>query len=554
MAAPVMAQYAVTKQILHRLSLESYLRPLRQKIHTLRAVTAGDYSQFDMDVPAQPDTTVREEAKGDMARANSELYDVLVREFGVGRSNEIGRVVRNMVLKSSFNVPSVEFEDVDEIEAAMMSTYLSKVFSMTEAVEEMRWALMDSLIGGYGFVWVSVLGGEPTIRAISSLEVIWDPAVEKFHKARWFGVGVTLRLLDWVDVFGEAPFADLLEGAEACEMENPLRLIYYYDIDGDDGHYAVVRGDRVQRERWESEKDSPFVEGPGPNPHYIDTDGYPRPIMPIVPINALLLPGTNHATSLVSMMMPHQVQLRIAEQYKVDVALRGKPSWLVLREAVDEALIDEIIDGEMPAVLPVKDLKAIMALEPQQIPECILDMQRDANLQIVAMGGDNPYSAGKPVEGIRFAAETNQIGQEASLVTASVAQAAAKHWARVSQVVLANAIYHESPITLRMDDVTMEFGPGRPIADFLVADAPAVVSEDSLRFLNKSERMNQAKFLYDLALSAQAFAPAAPAKAFEKVLREFGEKDIAGWLERPDVPMMGASGMSADAEVASDVQ
>lgn len=538
------------KQILYRIGLEKDLKAIREKIHMMRKVTLGDYSDFDEYLEPQLDPTKRQETVDKGQNGASAFRDILVRSFGVGQSNEIGKVVRNMTLKTSFNTPSVEFEDIEEIESAMASTYLQKVFRETNAVEHMRFSVMDFLTGGYGFVWASIMDGEQEIRKLDSLDVIWDPSIDYFPAARWFAVGVSLRLADWVDLFGEEPFEDLLEADATGIAENPLRLIYYYDREGDLGNYAVIRGDLIGTDR------DPFVEGPLANPHYVETDGYRRAVLPIIPIHALIMPGANHPTGLVEMMLPHQIQLRIAEKVMMDTALRGSPAILVKEGAVDEITLQELADGRVPPLIKIQDLASLTQWEGLSTPETALRMQANAGAQLVAMGGDDPYASGKTVSGTKFAAESVQIGQAASLVSSAVAQVAAMHWARVAEVVLANAVYHESPFVLRMDGVVMEFGPENPIAPYLVADATAVVNEDTMRFMNQSERLSQASYLLDTALkvAGTGVAPQAVKLAMEKVLRESGEKDVAKWFEQPMVPMMGASGMATDEEVASDVQ
>ena len=540
------------KAILYRLRLEKELDHIRRKIHSLRLATAGDFSMWEADKAPQHDPI---DASSDNARAGKprqELYNIMTREFGIGLSNELARIVRTMVLKSSFRTPSIEFEDIEPLEAAFASAYLSKVFEQTNAAECMRFALLDMLIGGYGFVWASMQDGNHWITHIDSLDVIWDPAVDFFPNASWMAAKVNMRLKDVVAMWGEAGVQDLIEKDFTDVGDMVVPVIFYYDTEDDIGTYAAVRADKV-----ESGEDDGFLEGPGPNPHYVESDGYSRAIMPILPIHSIILPSTRFAMSVVEQMMPHQIQSRMAESRIMDAVVRGGAIMEVDASKLNgsEETIAQFLDGEPVTILPVKaGGGAINRVDAVPIPDGWRMVKQDANMQITAMGGDNPYSSGKAVTGIKFAAESVQIGQEADLMASDIAQNAARHGAKLAELVLANAVYHESPVTLRLEGMSVEFDADTPVWQHLVPDARAVVSEDSMRYLNKGERVAMKERLLNIAIQAAQIAPAGPKLALEQVLREMGIKNVSEWFELPMGPEAGASGMPMADEVSADMQ
>lgn len=154
------------------------------------------------------------------------------------------------------------------------------------------------------------------------------------------------------------------------------------------------------------------------------------------------------------------------------------------------------------------------------------------NMEIVAQGGANPYTAGSPVEGVSFASEVAAIQGMAGLMAANISKDLSAFWERVSRKFLAiGSLYDDSPITIRLDELELQFDEYKPIKDYLIPDADILVQEDTMQFKGKAQEIQEAVILLQTAQSLVDRFPQALPLAFERFLRAQRIKNVDAWME-----------------------
>jgi len=515
-------------QIRTRVSSQAYFSAWRRMAHDLRKLVAGDLSPVSSSHPEQrADDLATEELVKFTSAADYDYYDILTTDFTSGRTNKMLQAIKTLAFQTAYNIPDVTIEDGDPIESMAVQAYLRVRLGNKprgcEWAPVMRLALFEYLINAIGWNAVQIDEyGQVVIRHIDSLDVSFDMTARLPSDIRWYSHRCRKPLWVWLEQYGPKPFKDLLE--ESVNMDKRVTLEYYYDIEGD-GKHVVFRGDRIE--------EKPIFEGV--NPFYIEDAGKRYPFLNAQPLTFLNLPSVRFPMSLAQMMLPHQMACWMSERYELDTLERGAPFYEVAKGALEPAAMKEFKDGKIGAIVERKsDAQPIVQHPAMEIPASIMAFNQQNDSDLTGMAGVNPYASGERVEGVSYAAEVNAIQGNSDLTASTIAKDVANFAQRMVKMYLATAaLYDDNPVTIRVGETDMTFGGEMPISMFIRPDMDLMVAEDSMKFMSELDRVSLARAGVDDALKVAQMAPQAPLKAYEKLLRVSGEKDIAKWLEPP---------------------
>jgi hypothetical protein len=520
------------EQIRHRVTTtELMLEPLRVKIEHLRNMTAGDFSGVDASVVPQLDETIGPNLHG-QDRLRGETVKTLVVDFEDGQSNKLLETVRHIAGTVAHKLPSIEAEDVDELERAMIASYLAARLGPKprgcEALEEFRSALLDALICGVGWTWPALWKGKPAVQYCDVVDVGWDVLARSLRHVQFVYVTVRRPLRTWVALYGRAPFADLLRGDDLQEaLDRAEPLVYYWDLDEPVATFAVLRHDAVA-------SDSLGMVEHRETPYVSTLDGFPEPYLPLDPLYMLHLPQTTAPTSQVEEMLPHQLQLRTSERAMLANLDRGHPFYTAEEGALGVEAKRAFAEGRIGALVETVPGKTPPQPMPgMPLPQTLLAAMARADRNIVTSSGVNPYASGT-TQDVDYAAEVNAIQSQAGVTARMIQEAYTSHVARAAQRVLwLGHAYDRMPLTLTIGDERLSFGPDQPLDLVLDPAATLRVVEDSGVYQTQAERVNKALQRLQTAVSAAAFAPSSPKIAYDDYLRVVGERNIARHYELP---------------------
>lgn len=510
------------------------LQFFRQKVHDLRRLVAGDYSPLLLGPAAAedgPENDIR----------LSDLYDIIVTDFHEGRSNELLKAVKALLMQTTHMFPKVEFEDLPPLLAAINSGYCKDRLGPEPrgcgANDEMRMALLDYFIGGMGFSYVCLRDGKASIMAADSLDVTWDRSGTVPTRMRWASCRWREPLWYWMETFPEADwFEDTGELAEDMHLDKLIELEFYYDIEGPKGAHHVFRCTHSY-----GVEPEPIFEGD--NPHYMEFAGKQVRYLPLGPMYFMALPSVASPIGVVEQVLPNQIACWEEEESFRMTSKAGNAAYLAkkgtfgaeAREALESGRPGLLIEYEGDTVP-----QRLAALEPGAGR---IEWYRSNKQEITSHSGVNPYTQGAPPEGIEYAREVQEISAQSGLTAGHVARDFAAFWVRTIQKFLAlAAAYDDEPLSMMYDGVPMVFDAFKPVRSFLQTDADIVIREDTMQYRPREARVAEALNDLKVAMKLPQFPNALP-KAYEAYLRARGEQNVAPWLEAAPMMPAGAGGM-----------
>jgi len=521
-------------RIIARLRSSEFLLPLKAKIHSVRLLVAGDYSEIDENAPNQRDP--KAVPPSDLKR----FYDVLIRDMQQGTSNVLLQAIRTLVMQTAYSSPDVQFEDVSPEEATVNALYVEKRLGPAprgcNAAHHMKQALLDYIISGYGWIWTSLRNGKPSVMSVDTLDCSWDLSATLMPDIRWCSCVVRQPLWYWLDRYPKQSARFLAaQGGVEVDLERIVELEHYWDIDGEAGTAAVFFANS-----WSSDVSDTAPIELTENPHYYDIDGQKLRFLPLEPIYFIQLPSVRHATSLAELAIPNQMAIREAAGYASQVMRVGKPFYEVDKDTYDDIEFQKLVDAEFGSVIKRnKDGKAADEHKGMAVPDSVGEVYAQNKQELTANIGVNPYASGNKVEGINYAAEVNAIESSAGLTAATISKDHAEHWQRVISKTLANgAAYDEKPLEFAYEGVVLRFDSADPIRLYLRPDAKPTIADDTMQFRSRDQRIQSADQVLSVCAQPallQRF-PKALDRAFEMFLRAVGEKNIDAWTEQPPPP------------------
>lgn len=515
-------------------------------IHALRCLIAGDVAPllgtYSSGYGQQRITGMDQPYEDD--RQFSELYDIFVTNLQEGRSNDLIKAANTLRMQVAFTYPDISIEDGEKIESMAIQAYLAKRLGHKPvgcgAAEHMKKSFQDYLAAGIGWSQIAIDEyGKPIIQYLDVLDVVHDLSTEMPQDLRWYAHICRKTVGYWALLYGEKHFESELRSPGGADR--PLALTYYYDIDGESGHYAVFKGEQPG---------SGDVIDSGPNPFYTIIDGVRRPFLNADPTVFMILPSVRYPVGIMQKMVPHQMAVWASESYMRSILERGAPTWQVLEGAMSEKQLQTFKDGDIGSVIEVKQLNGIARTEALDIPQAVSIYAQYNRDEINAASGVDPFASGDSSQTYDFASEVNAIAARSDLTSHHMTKDHCAHWERTLRKFIATAaLYDDQPIELRIDGTVLTFDSKMPVSSFLRPDADIVVSEESTRYMSNAERFQRANALLGIAAQFGNQFPAAQGKALEMVLRAAGIKDVSGWLE-PPTTQPGGIGLDPNAAAA----
>lgn len=516
----------------------------RDKCHRIRRVLGGDLSQF---IGGVNDAT-EEEARQSRRRENTPDY--LVRSLETGRSNELLKAVKTLHQQSSFNRPLISFAGVDSEESAFMEAYFAARTGPKptgcDAHSQLQAALMSYLVDGIG--WVGLVFdkyGRLAIQHFDTIDMIWDRGPALISDARWAAAIDRKPLGYWKQKFGSGGAMVEASHSVGDNDDRPVEMAFYYDCEGDDGHFAVAM---VSGEDKYFEK--PIFEDK--NPFYLEHGGYRQPFLPFEAATFLQLPSMAYPIGMVEQAIPHQFALLAADRAIRDTLFAVKPITLYDPAAFSADDVKKLERGDSNPYIKVKkdvlngDNVPIRRVDGFDVPEGVVLYRNIQDQALTAQTGANPYSSGDKVEGIQYASEVNAIQQSASLTAATVSKDHARQWERIAKKYMSAAAIHDDvPCEFIHDGTIFEFGPEMPVKELLRPEATPVARQDTIRYMSEEQEVAMAQQLLQAVLPLQAMYPQAVEEAMSKYLTAAGVQNVSDWMQKPPqmMPQM-APGMA----------
>ena len=512
-------------------------------------IVGNDLSEFLNETLGSAVTT---EGKGKNVADENDQGQFEPQEVYEGMPNQIAEYIQILIDQVAFGAPQVQIEDLDPLTSLIHAKYLETRWSGPPLGQPSAWqmkkALFDCLIKGIGFVGLAFKRGLPQIKHLRCEDIIWDPNAETIWDATWCSIRRTEKLGSWLEMFPKdaKKFAEFMAGEDkSIALDTPITLEFYYDIDGEKGHSAIIIVG----------KDEPMEMTDNPFYYQTSEQDLRLPFLPIEPIATHHVPGRVYASGLVEQMLSHWVKLCRNERRRAEVLDIGKPRIGVDIQAVDGKSRNDILDpSDIPDVLqlaPGKKIDDVIGISTGFELPAWMDSDRAYHAaELRARAGVNPYVSGQAVAG--FSSEAIAINSHGDLTKETVAMAYALAWQRIGSKFLQAAIqYDDHFLRIVHEDVAMVFGPENPIGHYLVPEAKLVIQPDTTMFQTKADRAQIAQAKMQAALQMAQFFPSGVAKAYEDLLIAYGERNPAPWMEQPQMaqPMQagsaGAGGVQA---------
>lgn len=522
------------KQLASRVASSAFFQRYRRKIHNLRRLTAGDISALD---GAGGASSQENEMSSRYKPGQTELYDLLVTDIEEGRSNKLLQSVRTLTLQVTMRQPEAAFEDLDTTVAAFNTLYLKQITEKCSAEDVFKMGLVDYFIGGLGCFYVGLKDGSPCIDWVDALDVTWDLTAPTFNQIQFGSRVIRLPMYQWLEMFPGNKKLTQLRGNNEDE-DIPVAVACYHDITKGSPNeaYFLLPGEGSQP----TEED--LIERTS-NQYVAVSGGTMKPCVPLVFMNYLNLPSVKNSTSMVEMMLPAQIALWESDRAIRDAMQVGKAT----REMEEGAYTEDSLEAwkdDPNEILVRKPGKMPMAVSGSvDINSSTLQYRNNAESEVVAQSGVNPYASGGTVKGTEYAAEVNAIQGNAGLMAGAVAKDVADVWRKIySRVLAVGAQFDDNPITLNYkaesDDLPLEFDENNPIKEYLQPNARIAVSEDNVAYKSKDQKIQSALADVELGAKLPMFPQFLP-MALEEYLRVRDKKNISAWLQPPVMPAMG---------------
>lgn len=493
----------------------------RKKVFDMRRIASGDLS---------PVGIMSEQSSSDRPKDDSQdgTYQIEVKDFAQGRSNEMLRAIKSMLMLATIRHPEFEFTGMPGDYVLLHQLYLEKVM---KAEAPLRAVLADTIVSGLGWAGIEIdENGYPSVCRYDPTRVIYDTRSEGLHDIQWVAIDSCKTAFEWAQHYDDADIKRLAD-------ESPDQMVkgmYYYDLGGEKGTQAVMIQGRTV---YTSENPYYFVETIGEE--IIETR-----FLPVEPMYLYWLPSNKTPIGLVQMMLPHQLAIWASSRAMYSTLVGGKGARVIKSKLLDERSKKAIErDGIIPDILfsnDSTDESPIHDIPPQEVSQTAMIYGKDNEAKIVAMSGENPYSSGSVVDNVNYAREVEAIQGESGLTSAHLTKEFAGLWERVTRKFLAASyLWDDRPIRLVYESLVLEFdGKEDAIKTHLDPMARPIVRDDSTRYKSVEQRQQEALRLWEIAPS---LGPTAMQKAGRELLLAFGKDDPEAWLSAPEAAQQGTA-------------
>lgn len=521
------------KQIASRCSQAVAYKETRRKLYNYRRLTAGDgfaIAAAMEDALSAPNSPSKLAALGD--GDNLEFGDVLVSNIQEGRSNKLMQAVRALVLQTSMSFPEANFEDLESNLATLNAQYFTSRSSMCDVVTQARSVALDYCICGLGVAYIGMRDDYPVVDRLNILDVIWDKSSTSFSGIKWASWIIRRPLEEWLELF---PNSDKFD-AMSDDLDLIVPVVVYYDRVGENGNCAYFLSTSMNSS---GVNEDDLIERMD-NPYKAFVNGSLQPIVPLQFMENIQFPGVDFPSGTVEMMLPAQCGIWQKEEAIGRLVDKSNPIYQAEQGAFEQTSLDAWESSETDILYYKNGKSGLTMTQPISIDNALLNEKNSQEREIIAMSGVNPYQSGNPVQGIKFAAETNAIQGAAGLVAGNMAKDVKSFWeGLISKYIAVGSMYDDMPITLMFrsanDAVELHFDESDPITHYLKPASRVSVNEDTLLYQPKDQRIARAVANLQLAMSLAQQYPAFLQKAMEDYLRATGVKDVASYFEAPAI-------------------
>lgn len=542
-------------RIRNRIMLREEFRGFAEKAAAYRRILGQDYS--DVGGRSGRQRVKKSTREGRTKPVNSSvlseyLDDTAIRQIEQFKSNDLAKGIRTLAHRTHPMAVHYDIEGMPYEDGMLHEKYLNLRLGAEplgcEAREHMTGAMFDAMTVGVG----GVLCGQ-TLRTVSNEPHVW-PRLMYVDGARaywdrnalcpelsaWSGVELEWRVSEWEALADDGKSAkSVTKLAGDIHPDAIFRGILHFDRDiGEAGTFSV----------WICQaNDVDIYEDPllvAPLYSVAKVEAYEVPLNPIRFLTYLNLPGVAEPISFVDMSIRHQLDAWVAERQLAELVVLHRPLRMIAKDSLsDEKVVDAIMNPGGPAQVTIQagdPSKVVYDQMPPAIPQATAALLQSARQDLAATIGHDPYAAGRPVEGVNFAAEAVNLANTGHSTELFVIARHALWMAGIGRTILACASKFDNGwFTLRDGEIEYRFGdaPDRhgPWMMYVRPDAQVVASEESMHARSKDQKVQDA--LRDL----QALGPYFPqySKMQDELVRNYlGAAGVANpgkYLDRVEV-------------------
>ena len=460
----------------------------------------------------------------------------------------------------AFKAPEAAVTGAESSEiAAVIEAYLKDCIEddseNADGVDNVNSACRDFLTVGIAAVLVSPDGtGKPSLTRVSPLfDLVWDHEALEPRFSKWVAYREVIpwpELRDYLSPVGFkidgvmpkelAALKASVEGSGGSDTDywdRKIETLRYYDEFGNHGIFIP------SKEHSGGSEVSGFTCLLYTTSEMIHTDAHGNlsPFLPVRITNDDVWEFNAGPTSPAMKAAPFQAALSRIDRMWVDLMEKNRGGWFIDASSYDHKEVKDFVEGKRKYIIADSPDVRPPAWIPGAPPEQI-DLQVRSTLEeaMTRATGASPYMSGGKVEGVKFAAEVHQIQSNAGMSTSGLSSRWAMLWKRIFRSVMDVGREHDKrQLKFRISEGQhMIFGlpdEKEPLYVGSILD-PAVeisVSEESMRFRSRDERLAFRGGLLDRAMSLASMFPASVGLAYREFLEEAGIKDVTAHLEPP---------------------
>lgn len=529
------------------------------KCDSLRGVTLGDPSALG----GWTDNDDNQQQEHRKFRTKYPLR--LVADIKAGRNNDLLKYERVLVKSAVYNDPQIESKRLVPKRKAIMAQYVVDRMERCHGFDHINMSLWDFTMGGAGVAFITSNRDMPAVKYVDSLDFKWDPTAEIMSDMRWASVSLNDTLEGWKKVLTKGgkekvpeAFEKYLPGGDKFHQptkksgqfaENelawdlPFEVEGFYHMDDEEGTYMLFA--KTADDAWDPE---PLYEGPNPN-WWMD-NGEKEFFLPFETMHYDTLPGMRFPVGVTESMLPAQMELWGALDFIQKRIKNGAPWYEVMEGAfATETQKLNFMQAIQEGMVNVKERGLIIphGSDFGEIPSVILEIVKESKAQLQSQSGNTAAAVGEKTQGVQRATEYKDIQAKGDLTAGTVSKALAGFTERtMTKFIAKGKRIDKKPLSVWIDKREIVFDSKDPVDAYLPDKPQLTISEDSMRYASRSQRLQEDQALLQTAMSvAQIAGPPGVLKALRKLYEDSGIDDPDAWIQ--DVQAMQAQQQQAQA-------
>lgn len=514
------------------------------KVNTLRGVTLGDPSALN-GWSSNDDQNQSEHRK-----FRNRYPLIMVRDIKAGRNNDLLKYERVLVKGATYSDAQIESKRLVPKRKAIVAQYCVDRMDRCNGFDHVNMCLWDFTMGGAGVAYISQARGYPTFKYVDTLDFMWDPTAEIMADMQWASCSINGTLEYWYNILtskgkDKVPesFVPYLPGGKFFKQpkakngnfqENelawdlPFEVQAFYHNDDEEGTYMLFA--KTDDDAWDPE---PLYEGP--NPNYFTENGEKQRYLPFETMHFDSIPGMRFPVGVTESMLPAQMELWGALDFIQRRIKNGVPWYEALTDVFStETQKIGFLEAVQEGVVTVKELGKILphGSDFGEIPEIIMEIVRESKSQLQSQSGNTAASVGEKTQGVQRATEYKDIMAKGDLTSGTISKALAGFTERgMTKFIGKGRLIDKKPLSVWIDKREIVLDEKDPVAGYLPEKPQLTISEDSMRYASKAQKLQEAQQLLQIAMSvAQIAGPQGVLKAYRNLLEEAGVDDPDSWI------------------------